>query len=100
MKSEYIPKVITLLAGAVVCIISIVRDMNVTYSLEVLLVTLILFYIIGCVAQKIIMRVERSNRFIQQEREKALEEEKRREEQQNEEIPQEQEDETIMEGQQ
>ena len=37
MKTEYIPKVITLLAGAVVCIVSIVRHMDTTYSLEILL---------------------------------------------------------------
>ena len=47
MKTEYIPKVITLLAGAVVCIISIVRHMDTTYSLEILLAALIIFYIIG-----------------------------------------------------
>lgn len=37
MKAEFIPKVITLLAGAVVCIVAIVKQMDVTYSLEVLL---------------------------------------------------------------
>ena len=39
MKAEFIPKVITLLAGAVVCIVAIVKQMDVTYSLEVLLAT-------------------------------------------------------------
>lgn len=79
MKSNYIPKVVTLLAGAVVCVISIVRHMDVTYSLEILLATLIIFYILGVVAQKIVMWVERSNRFIQQQRDKELEEEKKAE---------------------
>ena len=55
MKAEFIPKVITLLAGAVVCIVAIVKQMDVTYSLEVLLATLIVFYIIGIIAQKIIL---------------------------------------------
>ena len=58
MKAEFIPKVITLLAGAVVCIVAIVKQMDVTYSLEVLLATLIVFYIIGIIAQKIILKVE------------------------------------------
>lgn len=75
MKIDYIPKVITLLAGAVVCITSIVRKMDVTYSLEVLLATLIIFYVIGIIAKQIIIKVENSNRFIRQKREKELEDE-------------------------
>ncbi len=74
MKSEYIPKVITLLAGAVVSIILIIRDTNVTYSLEVLLATLVIFYLFGLLVQYIIMRVEKSNHFIQQQRDRELEE--------------------------
>ncbi|MDE6567037.1 MAG: hypothetical protein K2K70_04795 [Lachnospiraceae bacterium] len=74
MKSEYIPKVITLLAGAVVSIILIIRDTNVTYSLEVLLATLVIFYLFGLLAQFVIMRVEKSNHFIQQQRDRELEE--------------------------
>ena len=66
MKTEYIPKVITLLAGAVVCIVSIVRHMDTTYSLEVLLAALIIFYIIGCIARRIIEKVMTSNRFIKE----------------------------------
>ena len=66
MKTEYIPKVITLLAGAVVCIISIVRHMDTTYSLEILLAALIIFYIIGCITRRIIEKVMTSNRFIKE----------------------------------
>lgn len=73
MKSDYIPKVITLLAGAVVCIVTIVKDMNVTYSLEILLATLIIFYIIGLIAKKIFQKIENSNRIIQQKRDEELE---------------------------
>ncbi len=62
MKSEYIPKVITLLAGVVVCIISIAKHMDTTYSLKILLATLIIFYIIGSVAGKIIDNVRESDR--------------------------------------
>lgn len=74
MKSEYIPKVITLLAGAVVSIVLIIRDTNVTYGLEILLATLVIFYLFGILAQQVILRVEKSNHFIQQERNKELEE--------------------------
>ena len=66
MKTEYIPKVITLLSGVVVCIISIVRHMDTTYSLEILLAALIIFYVIGCIARRIIERVMTSNRFIKE----------------------------------
>ena len=66
MKTEYIPKVITLLAGAVVCIISIVRHMDTTYSLEILLAALIIFYIIGCITRRIIEKVMTSNRVIKE----------------------------------
>ena len=66
LKTEYIPKVITLLAGAVVCIVSIVRHMDTTYSLEILLAALIIFYIIGCLARHIIERVMVSNRFVKE----------------------------------
>ena len=47
MKTEFIPKFITLLAGAVISIVCIVKDVEVTRALEILLATLILFYIIG-----------------------------------------------------
>lgn len=76
MKAEFIPKVITLLAGAMVCVVSIVRHMDVTYSLEILLATLIIFYIVGIIAQKIILKVEHSNRFIRQKRDEELMREK------------------------
>ncbi len=69
MKTEYIPKIITLLAGAVVCIISIVRHMDVTYSLELLLAVLILFYIIGCLARRIIDKTIAGNSVIKQNQE-------------------------------
>ena len=77
MKAEFIPKVITLLAGAVVCIVAIVKQMDVTYSLEVLLATLIVFYIIGIIAQKIILKVEQSNRFIRSKRDEELREQEK-----------------------
>lgn len=66
MKTEYIPKIITLLAGAVVCIISIVKGMDTTYSLEILLAVLIVFYIIGCIVRKVIEQVLTSNRFMKE----------------------------------
>ena len=43
MKTDVIPKIITLSAGAVVCIVCIVKDIETVYSLKVLLATLIIF---------------------------------------------------------
>lgn len=67
MKLEFIPKFITLLAGAVVCIITIVNDMDTVYSLELLLATLVIFYIIGLIAKKIIQKVIEGNMFVKQQ---------------------------------
>lgn len=70
MKLEFIPKFIMLLAGAIVCIITIVNDMDVTYSLELLLGTLVIFYIIGLIAKKIIQKVVDGNMFKRQQGQK------------------------------
>lgn len=68
MKLEFVPKFITLSAGAVVCIITIVKDMDVTYSLEVLLATLVIFYIIGLLAKKVIQKVMDGNMFVKRQK--------------------------------
>ncbi len=61
MKTEYIPKFVTLLAGAIVCIDCVLKNRDTTYSLEILLVTLVIFYILGIIAQRIIEKVKESN---------------------------------------
>ena len=66
VKTEYIPKFIMLLAGAIVCIVSIVKHMDTTYSLEILLAVLIVFYLIGVLARLIIEKVMVSNRFLKE----------------------------------
>ena len=67
MKINFIPKFITLLAGAIVCIISIVNDIDTTYSLEILLATLVIFYIIGSIAKVCIQKVLEGNMFVKQQ---------------------------------
>ncbi len=54
MKLRYIPAVITLIAGTITSIISIIYQNNVIHSLILLLVVLIVFYIIGNIAKRII----------------------------------------------
>ncbi len=68
MKLAFIPKFIMLLAGAVVGIITIVNDMDTTYSLELLLATLVIFYIIGLIAKKVIQTVLEGNMFVRQQK--------------------------------
>jgi len=67
VKLEFIPKFIMLLAGAVVSIITIIKDMDVTYSLALLLATLVIFYIIGLIAKKIIRKTIEGNMFKRQQ---------------------------------
>ncbi|MDY5181349.1 hypothetical protein [Butyribacter sp.] len=74
MKTEFIPKFITLLAGAVISIVCIVKDVEVTRALEILLVTLILFYIIGCLVRRLIERVLISNSVLRKEIDKQTDE--------------------------
>lgn len=74
MKTEFIPKFITLLAGAVISIVCIVKDVEVTRALEILLSTLILFYIIGCLVRRLIERVLISNSVLRKEIDKQTDE--------------------------
>lgn len=67
MKIRYIPAGITLLAGAITCLICLMRDYNPTYSLEVLLIVLIIFTAMGIKAQKIIMNVIRQQKEQEEE---------------------------------
>lgn len=64
MKLEFIPKVIMLLAGAVVAVVAVIRDLDTTWALELLLGTLIVFYLIGLIAKKIIQMAMEGNMFV------------------------------------
>lgn len=67
MKTDVIPKVVTLSAGAVICIVCIVKDIETVYALKVLLAALIIFYIIGCIAKRIIRQVKDINTVMKHE---------------------------------
>lgn len=56
MKTRYIPAVTMLSAGAVISMISIIKQWDVLYSLKLLLGVLIVFYIIGLIAKALIVR--------------------------------------------
>ncbi len=82
MQNRYIPAVTTLSAGAIVSIFCIIKKVDVLYSLKLLLAMLIVFYIIGLIAKKIIGRVEEEANFqyaerVREEERKAREAEER-----------------------
>lgn len=66
MKVNYIPAAVTLLAGAITCIYTIVKGWDTLQALATLLAVLIVFYIIGQLAKKVIVMVMDSNRVTKQ----------------------------------
>lgn len=56
MLLKFLPQLVMLTAGAVTCIITMVKRFEILASLEVLLGVLVGFYIVGLIAQKIIMK--------------------------------------------
>lgn len=67
MKIRYIPAGITLVAGAITSLICVMRNYDVIYSMEVLLVVLIIFALIGMKTQKIIMNVMHEQKMEEEE---------------------------------
>ena len=62
MKEKFIPLVTMLSAGLVTCLICIFKPMDTIPSLIALLITLIVFYILGSIAKKIIKKqVDKAN---------------------------------------
>ncbi len=56
MLLKFLPQLVMLTAGAVTCIITMVKRFEILASLEILLGVLVGFYIVGLIAQKIIMK--------------------------------------------
>ncbi|MBD5089711.1 MAG: hypothetical protein HDT30_13045 [Clostridiales bacterium] len=67
MRIRFIPAGIALSAGSVTCLICLLRDYDVLYSLEALLITLLIFTYIGFKAQKIIMYVMHEQKVQEEE---------------------------------
>lgn len=57
MKIKFLPALIMLVAGAVVCIIDIVNKVDINKSLIKLLLAMVIFYIIGLIARAVINKV-------------------------------------------
>lgn len=56
MQQKYIPALIMLAAGAVVCIFDIYNKVNLLTSLKRLLLVMVIFYIIGLIAKAIVAK--------------------------------------------
>ncbi len=57
MRDRYMPALVTLIAGAITCIIDIYRKADLLPSLKRLLLVIIIFYIISIMSRAIIRRV-------------------------------------------
>lgn len=57
MQIKYLPALVTLVAAAVVCIFGVVNSYDVIFLMKTEIITIIVFYIIGRVASKIINNV-------------------------------------------
>ena len=63
MRNRYIPAFTMLSAGAIVSIFCIVKKMDVLYSLKLLLAMLIVFYLIGLGAKRVIGKIQEEAEF-------------------------------------
>ncbi len=73
MLLQFLPQLIMLTAGAVTCIITLVKRFEVLASLQILLGVLVGFYIVGLIAQKIIMKTIEDGEAQKAEQEREME---------------------------
>lgn len=59
MEGKNIPPIITLSAAVVACGICILRGASLYTTLKIVLLVMIVFYIIGCIARKILVKIDR-----------------------------------------
>lgn len=78
MKNKNIPAIITLSAGAIACIICIIKGFAIYDTLRTVLIILVIFYIIGLIASKYITKINQAanDAYIQAERERMAAEKK------------------------
>ena len=67
MKIRFIPAGTALLAAAIASLICLLRNFQVIYSLQVVLITLVIFSYIGFKAQKIIVSVMHEQKMQEEE---------------------------------
>ncbi|MSS62986.1 hypothetical protein [Velocimicrobium porci] len=86
MQERYIPAITMLSAGAIVCIFCIIKKVDTLYALKLLLGMLVLFYIVGLIAKRIIRKInEEASRKVAEEKEEAMESDEEQQEDSDEE---------------
>jgi uncharacterized membrane protein len=59
MDGKNIPPIITLSAAVIACGICIMRGASLYNTLKIVLIVMIVFFIIGCIAQKILVKIDK-----------------------------------------
>ncbi len=59
MEGKNIPPIITLSASMIACVICIVREASLYTTLKIVLAVMAVFFIIGLIAQKILVKIDR-----------------------------------------
>lgn len=54
MKTKQVPVIITLIAGLITCIVGIAMQMETNQFMKILVIVLISFYILGCIAKLVL----------------------------------------------
>ena len=57
MRDRYLPAFTMLLAGAITIVFNIIKKVDINTSLKRLLLILILFYIIGLIARRLLLKI-------------------------------------------
>lgn len=73
MKTKQIPAVITLIAGLITSIAAVINKMETTQFLKILIIVLVAFYILGCIA-KVILDKNFKEEVVEEATEEAIEE--------------------------
>jgi len=61
MNRKYLPLILMLSAGAVACVVGLIRRTTILHQLIVLFIVLLLFYFLGCVVKWTLDRFEQEN---------------------------------------
>ncbi len=59
MEGKNIPPMITLSAAVITCVICIMRDASLYTTLKLVLLVMVIFYIIGRIVQKILIKIDK-----------------------------------------
>ena len=79
MEGKNIPPLITLSAAMIACVICILRDASLYTTLKIVLLVMVIFYIIGRIAQKILVKIDKDAEEAALERQRIEQEQAARE---------------------